>query len=284
MQRLLPVCLVAWLAVSPPLAAGPVESAIVAIMRLGEKPSYSWVTTVTDDARTYDIEGRTARAGFTRVRMPVVNSLRRRLGRSVTDTQVELVFRGNVDCVIATEQGWRRPDDLPHVGEEEEPDLSGGPLAATVPGGGIVSGGGVGGTVRPRRARSRERDERNYSNLQLGLSHPHEELAVIVSSHQDLVVEGDAVSGTLTDLGAQLLLVRDGQKEIAPLRASGRFKLWLRDGLVAKYHVRLEGVIEVDTGKGRRRIEVNQSAETIVKDVGTTVFDVPEEARRQLAR
>ena len=34
--------------------AGPREAAIVAAMKLSEQPNYSWTTTVTDDARTYD--------------------------------------------------------------------------------------------------------------------------------------------------------------------------------------------------------------------------------------
>ena len=92
--------------------AGPREDAIVAAMRLGEAPNYAWLTTVTDDARTYPIEGQTVRGDVTRVLQPLVNHLRRPLGLGSTDTQVELYFRGDQACVIATPQGWLTPDEM----------------------------------------------------------------------------------------------------------------------------------------------------------------------------
>jgi hypothetical protein len=288
MQRLFSVCLVMCAGATPALHAGPRESAIMATMRLSDQPSYSWVATVSDDARTYDIIGKTSKSGFTQVKMPVINAIRRRLGRSVTDTQIELIFRGNVACVIATDEGWLRPEELPPP-PEMDPEFERivsptGPIG--VSGSRSISGGIIKGATIRKTARTPGDDadrERGYSNLQLAISHPHEELGVIVGSHVDFNVEGDVVSGTLTDMGAQLLLVRDGQKEIVPLRASGTFKLWLRDGLVAKYQVRLQGVLSVDTPSGRRQIEVHQSTDTVLKDIATTKVDVPTQARTKLA-
>jgi hypothetical protein len=285
MKRLLSVCLVVWLANVAALRAGPLENAIVAAMRLSDQPNYSWVATVTDDARTYYVDGKTVRGGFTFVKMPVINSVRRRLGRSVTDTQIEMIFRGNVDCVLATDDGWKKPDKLPPPDEELDEGAPEGTIGSAIPGLGSMNGGMIKGrAIRQRRPRRTEPEERHYSNLQLAISHPHEELGVIVSSHKEFKIEEDNVTGTLTDLGAQLLLVHDGQKEITPLVAVGSFKLWLRDGIVTKYQVRLEGVLEVETPKGRRKIEVHQTSETLLKDVGTTKFDVPEQARKELAR
>jgi hypothetical protein len=134
----------------------------------------------------------------------------------------------------------------------------------------------------PRVADRRDGKDTPYSNLQLGISHPHEELGVIVGSYQELKVEGDVVTGSLTDLGAQLLLVRDGQKYIEPLRAAGTFKLWLRNGMVAKYQVTLEGVLRIHVQSGRRQVEVHQVTDTVLKDVGTTTLDVPDQARAKL--
>ena len=285
MKRLLAVCALAWPG-SPAAHAGPTEMAILAAMRLSDQPNYSWVATISDDARTYDIVGQTSKAGYSRVKMPVINSVRRRLGRSVTDTQIDVIFRGNVACVLETDQGWVRPADLPPPPEtdlEFERIVSPtGPLGAS--GSQSISGGIMkGATIRKRGpARGTGESERNYSNLQLAISHPHEELAVIVGSHHEFKPEGDTVAGTLTDLGAQLLLVRDGQKEITPVRAAGTFKLWLRDGMVSKYQLRLHGILTVDTPTGRRHIEVRQSADTVLKDVGTTKFDVPAQARAKL--
>jgi hypothetical protein len=284
MKRVFAVCLVAWLG-AVGVRAGPAETAIVAAMRLSEKSNYSWVTTVSDDARTYDIDGKTVRGGFTWVKMPAINSVRRRLGRSVTDTRIDMIFQGNVACVIQTDEGWMRPEELPPP-EDPDSDLLLLPATGHAPLGGGMPGVITKSTVirRGKRSDPRDDEERNYSNLQLAINHPHEELGVIVSSHQEFKVEGDVVTGTLTDLGAQLLLVHDGQKEISPRRAAGTFKLWLRDGIVAKYQVRLEGVLVIDTPRGRRQVDVHQTSDTLVKDVGTTTFDVPAQARSKLQR
>jgi hypothetical protein len=288
MKRLISVCLLACLGF-PTVHAGPKEAAILAMMRLSDQPSYSWVATISDDARTYDINGKTSKAGFTRVKMPVINSVRRRLGRSVTDTQIDVIFRGNVACVLETDEGWKRPEELPPP-PETDPEFERivsptGPLG--VANSRSISGGIMKGAVIRKRGPQPgdgEDRERGYSNLQLAISHPHEELAVIVGSHLEFKPEGDVISGTLTDLGAQLLLVRDGQKEITPVRAAGTFKLWLRDGMVAKYQVRLQGVLTVDTPNGRRQIEVHQSTDTVLKDVGATLVDVPVQARTKLSK
>ena len=238
MNRVLATC-VSVCGLAPWLHGGPTEDAIIAAMRLSDQANYSWTATIADDARTYDIAGRTVRGGFTRVKMPVVAAVRKKLGRSVTDTQIELIFRGNVACVIETERGWMRPGDLPAPTPDGD-ELGNFPLAtghapiigarkSSIPGG--AGGGGLPGSRKP------EGRPTAYSNLQLAISHPHEELAVIVSGHSALTIEDNIVSGTLTELAAQLLLVHDGQNELTPLRAEGRFKLWLHAGMVTKYQI-----------------------------------------------
>jgi hypothetical protein len=95
-------------------------------------------------------------------------------------------------------------------------------------------------------------------------------------------VADGVVSGTLTDVGARLLLVRDGQKEITPLRATGTFKLWVHNGGVAKFQIRLEGRLLVHAGGSSRQIMVNQTSETVLKDVGKTHVEIPAEAKYKL--
>lgn len=286
MKQLVAVCvfLAVWLVAIPARAANAKDAAIVAAMRLSDEPGYSWVATISDDARTYDINGKTTREGFSWVKMPVINSIRRRLHRSVTDTDVELFFRGNVACVIATDDGWLKPDELPLTAESDpDPMLLSGSKRRSRIGGAQGSPGGDTSILRvPTPSRPEEKDRRGYSNLQLAVSLPHEELGVIVGSHQDFNVEGDVASGTLTDIGAQLLLVRDGQKEITPLQASGTFKLWLRDGIVTKYQVRLQGILAVETPNGTKKINVQQTTDTVLKDIGTTKLDVPAQVRAKL--
>jgi hypothetical protein len=268
--------------IAPVLTAGPVENAIVAAMRLSERANYSWVSTVDDDARTYDISGKTSTAGYSQVRMPVINSVRRRMGRGTTDNQIDLIFRGNVNCVLLTDDGWKTVDELPVAADTDSV-----PAANSSANRGSILGGagaitGIAKVMGSGPKVDVEREERGYSNLQLGISLPHEELGVIVTSGTDLRVEGDTLTGTLTELGAQLLLVRDGQSSITPLRGSGSFTLWLRGGIVSRYQVKLEGVLAIKTAAGVKQVEVRQSASTILKNVGTTILDVPVEAKQKL--
>ncbi|WP_414661513.1 hypothetical protein [Horticoccus sp. 23ND18S-11] len=261
--------------------ADPAADAIVAAMRLSEQASYSWVATVVDDARTYDIHGQTDRTGYARVRMPVVNSVRRQLGRSVTDTQVEFIFRGKVACVIETDDGWKRPDELPPAERTPRPPAVAARTEVTVTANGTALPE-VPLPSLPPLPGGNSAAHRRYSNLQLGVSLPHEELGLIVSSHRDLVADGNTVSGTLTDLGARLLLVREGQDALTPVRATGAFKLWLRDGAVTRYEITLEGTLHVQASQGVRPMSVRQVTRTVIKDVGTTQVYIPDEARAKL--
>jgi hypothetical protein len=259
------------------------ETAIVAAMRLCEVPNYSWTCTVTDDARAYDIEGKTELRGLTWQRQPMPQVIARRLGREA-GYELEAIFSAPLSYVILTENGWRTIDELPKQHSDwsdgywyfptspgsmlRTPDMPadahdvvfGLPPAIYVP------------------VMNEEEEGKVYSNAQFALALPHEELGVIVSSHADFQVEENVVSGTLTDIGAQLLLVHDGHEYIKPVTAGGRFRLWLNDEWVEKYSVELAGVVVVD----RKAIYVRQQSMTFVKDVGTTRLAVPAEARRRL--
>lgn len=282
-KQLTSICVCCFLG-APLAPGGPVEDAIVASVRLSSEANYSWISTIVDDARTYDIEGQTNREGFTRARMPIINSVRRKMGRSVTDTQIETIFRGNVSCVLLTDTGWQRPDEL-HEPVNTTTSPFGRPTAliGMIPTAGSLIYNSPSQQVRATRT---EEKQRPYSNLQLAISRPHEELGVIVSSHQTFEVEGNTVTGTLTDLGAQLLLVRDGQTDITPIKAAGNFKLWIRNGIVFHYHLNLEGVLEVKSGRSRTptHVAVQQSVTTQIHKIGTTDVDVPDAARVKLTR
>jgi hypothetical protein len=258
------------------LHAGPTDAAIVAAMKLPDAPNYAWVTTVVDDARTYDITGQTDKSDFSLVTMPMVSAVRRRAGRGSanSDNQVEAVFLGAERCVISTPEGWRTPEELKSAASSERS----GPYP-----GGPGGGSGIGFPGNNSRGRGRRGGPpQAYSNLQLNLSRPHEEIGVIVGSHTDIKAEGEIVSGTLSDTGAKLLLVHAGQNELTPLSAAGTFRLWIRDGALVKYEVTLTGKIAVETPNARREVEVNQTSTTELRAVGTTKFEIPAEARKKL--
>ncbi|HEY1111106.1 MAG TPA: hypothetical protein VGE76_20790 [Opitutaceae bacterium] len=258
------------------LRAGPTEDAIIDLMRLGEQSSYTWVMTISDDARTYDIDGKTDRAGYSRVTMPMINVVRRRLGRDVTDNRVEAIFVSNAACVLRTPLGWLRPDKLPEPDSLSDYERLGATSAVPI--------GKKRRTILTAPGGAGPKEPRSYSNLQLAISPPHEELAVIVSSHQEFKVDGEVVSGTLTEVGAALLLVRDGQPHITPLNASGDFKVWLRGRLPIRYQTNLKGTLAIASEKGEVKIAVQQRTFATIRDIGTTVVEVPEEAKIALAQ
>jgi hypothetical protein len=251
------------------MAAGADDRLVMVAMRLSDVPNYSWTTSVVDDARTYEISGQTSKAGYTRVRTPVPNAIRRRLARSVTDSQIEAIFRGNVRCVIETDDGWKTVDELPR------PDVTGPDVVLPPPPNTHLIN-------KPPPPRRDEIEVAAYSNLQMAISHPHEELGVIVTSHGDLEINGDVIAGKLNDLGAQLLLVHDGQTEIEPRSATGTFKLWVSAGMVTRYQLVLDGVLAVTTAVGVREVRVHQTSDTSIRGVGTTRVEVPEQAKRKL--
>ena len=264
----------AFACLAPALFAGPIDTAIVAAMQLPEIKNYSWVTTVEDDARTYDISGQTDQSDFSLVTMPMVAAVRRRVGRgrANSDNQVEAVFKGAEQCVVQTPDGWKTPAEL---AEQARSNLRGGP-------GGGYPGAGYPGGGPPRGARGSGQTPPPYSNLQTNLARPHEEIGIIVGSYTDIRAEGDDITGNLSETGAKLLLVHPGQNELTPLKAAGTFRLWIRDGALVKYELRLEGTLAVETPAARREVKVHQKSTTELKAVGTTSFSVPEEARTKL--
>ncbi|MEY2881384.1 MAG: hypothetical protein RLZZ15_3764 [Verrucomicrobiota bacterium] len=269
MKRLLLLGLL--VGVYPPRAfAGPAESAIVAAMKLPDAPNYSWVTAVDDDARSYEITGKTDRAtDYSLVTMPMVGAVRGRTARSgaAVDNQATVLFKGDERFVVETNDGWFTTDELRPAGAR-----GGSPGG---PGGGRRGrrGGFPGGDGRPVPA---------YSNLQKNLSRPHDEIAIIVAGYVELKVEDGIVAGTLNDTSARLLLVHPGQDEITPLAAAGAFRLWIKDGALVKYETTLEGKLSVETASGRREVVVRQKSTTTVTGAGTTTFEVPAAARKKL--
>lgn len=254
------------------LHASPTETAIVAAMKLPDAASYSWSSHIEDDARSYDITGQTDKSDFSLVTMPMVSAVRRRVvrGRSNSANEVETVFKGAERCVVQTEDGWKTPEE---IAAQERIDQR--------PGGGPGGGGFPGGPSR-RGRRGPGDTPPAYSNLQLNLSRPHEEIGVIVGSYTEIHADGDIVAGTLSETGAKLLLVHPGQNALTPLQAAGTFRLWIRDGALVKYELKLEGTLSVETPSARREVRVHQRSSTELKAVGATRFDVPEEARRKL--
>jgi hypothetical protein len=273
-MKFLPTVVVSLLAATS-LRASASDQAVIVAMKLADAPNYAWSTSVDDDARSYVIDGQTNLADkneFSLVTMPMVATVRRRVTRATSNSEnvMTAIFCGDERLVIQTPDGWRKPEQLSANSEG----------SARNTGSGITS-------RRGRRGASGvphggDRPPPAYSNLQLTLSRPHEELAIIVAGYTELKADGDSVTGLLSETAAKLLLVHAGQQEITPLTASGTFRLWVREGQIAKYEIKLEGTLAVAANGDRHEITVHQTATTEVKNIGTTKFEVPEEAQKKL--
>ena len=265
--------------------AGPTERAILAAMKLSEQPNYGWISSISDDARTYDIEGKTDVSGYTWMRLPMVKAFEERLGRDA-GADLEAFFRSSSAYVVCTDGGWKTFKELPKPSRDRWRDNNSWPAPASARAALAASAmAGIdpldpSGPMQPLLVMPPldDSDRAPYSNAQFALTRPHEELAVIVSSYQTFNVDDNIVTGRLTELGSALLLIRDGQDQLQPLAAAGTFRLVITGGIVTRYQVRLEGVLLVD----RKKVRVRQDATTFVRDIGTTRFEVPDEARRKL--
>lgn len=248
-------------------AASP-DSVIVAAMELSEQPGYAWTTAVRDDANSYRVEGKTQQ-GYTWAILPMVDKVAQRLGPA-GDTQIEAFFRGSA-CVLRVGGAWKKFKELPRPdwGPGDDPaDFWGDPFA-TDP---FATPVAVRRSTRPPR-------ERPYSNARLGVTPPHEELAVLVSNYTTLDVADNIATGTLTPTGAALLLA-PGEDGDPPIAAGGTFKIWIQNRRVVRYQLRLEGIVL----SGKKQIAVHQISETAVKDVGQSTLEVPAMVVAKLGR
>lgn len=265
------------------LGATSPDRVILAAMRISEVKNYTWTASVMDDARSYTIDGKTQKGGYTWVRLPMVPAIAQRLGRDA-DTEVEAVFKGSQRAVIRTIRGWRTPGELPKPALEWSDHYVVWPVSRARQSLWELEDSGFGDpwdvptVILPPPSAFPAEEQRPYSNAQFAVAHPHDELAIIVSSFATLRVSGDVATGALTDLGAQLLLVREGQDHLSPIAAAGTFKLHLKNGVVARYQLRLEGLLLVE----RKKVHVRQASTTVITDIGRTQFAVPDEVRSKL--
>ncbi|MBV8879454.1 MAG: hypothetical protein JO332_05805, partial [Planctomycetaceae bacterium] len=109
-----------------------------------------------------------------------------------------------------------------------------------------------------------------------------QQLGDIVEKLKDLKAEGDGVySGDFTPEGAkEQLFPNAGGGGFSPTisDAKGSLKIWVKDGLISKLESTLQGKMTI----GQREIDINRTATTEIKDVGSTKIELPEDARKKL--
>lgn len=107
--------------------------------------------------------------------------------------------------------------------------------------------------------------------------------AEMVDKVKELKKDGDAYTGELTEEGAkaQMSFGRGGGGGNAPeiSGAKGSVKFWIKDGVLSKYEVKVQGTISFN-GNDR---EVDRTTTVEIKDVGTTKIEVPEDAKKKMS-
>ena len=99
---------------------------------------------------------------------------------------------------------------------------------------------------------------------------------------KELKQDGDAYSGDLTEEGAKAQLMfggRGGANAPEISGAKGSVKFWIKDGLLSKYEIKVQGKVTVN-GNDR---DVDRITKVEIKDIGSTKVEVPDDAKKKLS-
>ena len=291
MKRRVLLPLLALLGSAAFVRADQTDDAIVAAMKLSAVVNYSWTTTINQNSRTTGISGKTASEGYSLLTFTGFS------GSGAASSAkpgggVNTVFLGDGKYVVESGGNWVVPTDSSSSSaptDTSKGSSSGNSGTSGARGKRGRSGtGGIGGTgasgQRRGGANSGDQDSAPTTpgpKLPSGVNLPHEELAIIASNYSEMHFADGVVSGTLTEWGADQLLVPPGWMQSPPDKAAGTFRLWIKDGAVTKYELKLTA----DTGPGGVTIK-GGLAETVtveLTDVGTTTVTVPPAARLKLS-
>lgn len=223
--------------------AGPKDTVKAAAKKLAEKANYGWKTTVEmgDGAA-----GNRFRPGPTEGKTEKDGLTCLAMTRG--ENTIEVVMKGE-KAAIKTPDGWQSSTEL------------------------ASGGGGQGNPVR------------GVSRIIESFKAPAAEVAGLVEKAKELTLAGDVYSGDLTEDGAKALLSFNrrpgagGGEPPAISNAKGSVKIWLKDGVVAKYAVKLSGSISFNGNE----MNLDRTTTTEIKEVGTTKLEVPAEAKAKLS-
>lgn len=150
-------------------------------------------------------------------------------------------------AVIKTESGWQTPEEMANASGDQQGNR----------------GRWIGRMVQNYRA-------------------PAKEVAEMVTKVKELKKDGDAYMGELTSEGVASLLTfgrQGGGNAPATQNAKGNVKIWLKDGVVAKYEYQVQATMEF---QGNERT-IDRTTTVEIKNVGSAKIEVPEEAKKKLS-
>jgi hypothetical protein len=123
-----------------------------------------------------------------------------------------------------------------------------------------------------------------FQRMLLSTKAPTIEVADLATKVKELKKDEDVLSGDLTEEGAKQLMTmgrRNRPNAPAPKDAKGSVKIWIKDGMVQKYILKVEG--KVTFGQDQQERAIERITTTEIKDVGTTKMDIPDEAKKKVA-
>jgi hypothetical protein len=104
----------------------------------------------------------------------------------------------------------------------------------------------------------------------------------IVGKTKDIAKAGEAYAGDLTEEGAKSLMTMGGRRGGTPpavSNAKGSVKFWIKDGVLAKYQIKVSGTIN----RNGEDMDIDRTTTVEIKDIGTTKITVPDEAKNKLS-
>jgi len=112
---------------------------------------------------------------------------------------------------------------------------------------------------------------------------PAAEAEDIMGKAKDLTKSDDVYSGDLTEEGAKSLMAfggrRGGGQAPAISKAKGSVKFWIKDGVLTKYQLKLQGTVN----RNGEDMDIDRTTTVEIKDVGTTKVSVPDEAKSKMS-
>jgi hypothetical protein len=243
-----------------PLAiAEPADDVKAAAKKLADAENYSWSTktAVPDTGGRFQppsVEGKANKAGLAHI------------VTTMGDRTTESVVKGGKSAT-KSDAGWQTPEEARAAREAAR---------------GADGQGGQGGQGRGQGGRRGGFFGRSLENFKA----PAQQVEALVGQTTGLKVEGDAITGALTEEAVRTQLMGsfgggrrgNGGEAPAPTNTSGSVKFWVKDGNLAKFEVHVQGTFSFN-GNDRT---IDRTTTTEIKDIGTTKLDVPEEATKKL--
>ncbi len=115
------------------------------------------------------------------------------------------------------------------------------------------------------------------------VKHPAAQFEEAIGKAKDFSKDGVTYSADLSDAGAKALLGMGGRRGGNPpevVNAKGSVRISLKDGVLAKAELRLQGTIKTDSGDER---DISRTITTEIKNVGKTSVEIPDDAKKKLS-